>query len=308
MKAYIISYFGNRDKADTRHKRYLKHCEQVEWWQTQYPTMTFDIVAMDYDSTEYIDNANITYINNPVVHPSAARNILLKRFYNDNPDEWALFMDNDVIQYHHIDWPHTHIKMCDILEQYPNNFTQNNVDITLIQPSNPGRPGDGAFNAKYSNQDLHYAKADWQNNLYFDRTMYHLKGTMFWLRKHPECCLMDEEHYAFDEQGKLIPMEDVDFCLNLTHNHRYSYICRNIMIYEWLIDSTWVEANDDANRSIENNKQYAVMSEKYNMPLDKSVWHKHFKRNGLRPPKQFITPYTHDRQPTVFEQMFTQKT
>ena len=107
MKAYIISYFG--EKLETQWRRQALHYQQLCCLLQQPGIDEIVIVAQDYDKLMkngvvtrpphylFIEHPRIRYIEqSDVLTPGQARNILIKEF-NKTTDAWAMFLDNDAI-------------------------------------------------------------------------------------------------------------------------------------------------------------------------------------------------------------------
>jgi len=107
MKAYIISYFG--EKLETQWRRQALHYQQLCCLLQQPGIDEIVILAQDYDKLMkngvvtrpphylLIDHPRIRYIEqSDVLTPGQARNILIKEF-NKTTDAWAMFLDNDAI-------------------------------------------------------------------------------------------------------------------------------------------------------------------------------------------------------------------
>ena len=298
MKAYIISYFGNTEDANIRR---ANHRLQIEWWREHSPGIEFVILSQCYKPNDYIQADYITYINSPKVAPAAARNILLKQFYSSN-EEWSMWMDDDAILNYHPAYPHTHLDLNHVLETYPNNFDVNGQQITYITPHNANWPGDGGINKKYTNieKNTHdYRHVDWNTELLFTRLTANAKGTLFWLRNITQKILQDSEFFVFDEQG-LMPMEDIDFMLQIQKQTRGAYCCRNVILKEYLQPSTWAPVKSERNNRKAEVREYFI--EKYDLPTD----YIHMARSWPFPygPKQFTTPYLKHRDQSVFEKLF----
>ncbi|KAF2082133.1 hypothetical protein [Flavobacterium sharifuzzamanii] len=86
MNIYIISWFNNRLNRVHSFKELIHH----------YLKLDYKIVVLWMNDEKYkISHPNINYINSKVINASAARNQLLKIFYNSDQNE-AVFSDDDV--------------------------------------------------------------------------------------------------------------------------------------------------------------------------------------------------------------------
>ena len=93
MKINIISHFGLT--PEMQEKRRAFHNTQLEYIIKHWPDAEITVVAQEY-KPEWYDEQVTEYIKTGQLTTAAARNILLKRFY-DSTDDWALFMDDDCI-------------------------------------------------------------------------------------------------------------------------------------------------------------------------------------------------------------------
>ena len=285
VKAYIISYFGDRSKPTERKIRVENHAQQIEFWQKHCPKMNIQVLAQDYDENEYIPGVEYVHHLGDLLTPSQARNVLLKNFYADNIHEWALFMDNDAILKPHKEFPHTNINICDILTDYPENFE----GIDLFFPHWDGRPGDGAFKDKYNNLDKNYLNVKWNEQLCFDRKFGSMKGTMFFLRRNDAKILFNEKFTYID--GQLLVGEDDFFALECAMTGHGTYILRNILLKEFTSPST--HARSQNTRKAEMNKGETIFRESYGFPENRGQWYKYAgKRYGIYLDKRILRPYT----------------
>lgn len=107
MKAYIISYFG--DKLETQWRRQALHYQQLCCLLRQPGIDEIVVLAQDYDKLMknnvvtrpphylLLEHPRIRYIEqSDVLKPGGARNRLIKEF-NETNDHWAMFLDNDAI-------------------------------------------------------------------------------------------------------------------------------------------------------------------------------------------------------------------
>ena len=107
MKAYIISYFG--EKLETQWRRQALNYQQLCCLLQQPGIDEIVVLAQDYDKLikngvvtrpeKYLilEHPRIRYIwQSDVLRPGAARNVLMKEF-NKTQDHWAMFLDNDAI-------------------------------------------------------------------------------------------------------------------------------------------------------------------------------------------------------------------
>lgn len=107
MKAYIISYFG--EKLETQWRRQALHYQQLCCLLQQPGIEEIVVLAQDYDKLMkngvvtrpahylFLEHPRIRYITqSDVLKPGGARNVLIKDFNKTN-DQWAMFLDNDAI-------------------------------------------------------------------------------------------------------------------------------------------------------------------------------------------------------------------
>lgn len=268
---HIIAYHGNKDNVESRQKRLDNHNKQIDWWLNYDSELELRIVAMDFYDSEYWDNPRIKYIHrlDAPIPPADARNLLLAYFY-DIGDTWGVFADSDAIMNLHPNFPHTHINICKILRDYPQNFNE----VDLFWPHWDGRPGDGAFYDKYNNVDPNYCDVDWNNDLCFDRKFGSMKGTLFFLKNNSRKQMMDTSFF----DGRVIPGEDDEFAISMAMNGYKTYILRNIMLKEFTAPST--HAGEQSSRKAEMNKGDVIIRSKWNLPDDRAKWYKHVKQNG----------------------------
>jgi hypothetical protein len=262
MKAYIISYFGTRERLLDRANRVINHKRQIDWWHLQDPKLEFVILAMDYDPHEFLTYDYIDYIVHPTVLSGQARNKLLEIFYASN-DPWALFMDNDVILKQHKQWPHTNINLNHILIE--KNELLRNIDI--IEPHHDFIVGDGAFTRKYNNTDPKYSNINWNKELCFDYSFLTLCSRIFWLKN-----LKPNLYFSED----IFPGEDHDFALRMYMQNYGVYRLRNIISYELPVKSSW--EIDVQLRLTKLHKTYRIMAQRYNLPPERRNWKRYLNK------------------------------
>lgn len=215
MKAYIISWFGDRNtilKNGKSLREYRKevHEDQLDWLFTIRPNLKIVINAQDYDSGEERDDPRIEYIHNEPSFPSRARNVLLKKFY-ESGDKWGWFCDNDAKFYTSITDKNDYMQsedLIDTLVKKPDTFQ----DIDFFTPINPA-------NSPF--------RAEWEKPRYKDHFVFHwrapFKGSMFFIKN--TCSGL-----YFDERFK--NDEDHDFCLNLMKNKKHVWVCKSLVLKE----------------------------------------------------------------------------
>jgi len=281
---YIIAYHGKRENEEGRNKRLENHNNQIEWWLDYDPKLQLNILAMDYDDSDYYEHERVTYadkLDSPIP-PASARNRLLELFYNSD-EEWAIFADSDAILNQHEKFPHTHVNICEALQNFPDNF--NGVD--LFWPHWDGRPGDGAFYDKFNNVDPKYNRVNWEDTLRFDRKFGSMKGTLFFLRNNKQRVMMDE---SFNGDSKIIPGEDDEFSIACAVNGLGTYILRNIMLKEFTAPST--HAGEQNTRKEEMAKGDVIICNKYKLPNDRGKWSKVIKSDRTNSPATVEIPFT----------------
>lgn len=285
IKVYIISFNGERG-SDVRQQRFEFHNDQVERWLAYSPQAEVNILAMEYDDTDFIHNPRVKYVDklDTKLPIAEARNVLLNHFYDSN-DEWAVFCDNDGYIHLHDKFPHTHIDMLSILETYPQNFE----GIDLFFPHWAGRPGDGAFYDLYDNTKSNEEITDWNNELLFEWNYARMKGTVFFLRNHKERTQMSTK---FNVQGATIPGEDDEFALHMTLQNKGVYILRNIQLGEFNVPSTHHEGAQNT-RLLEMAKGDDITKQIHNIPFDRDKWKRWLKGTKHIAKKKYVkTPYT----------------
>lgn len=262
MKAYIISYFGTRERLLDRANRVINHKRQIDWWHQQDPKLEFVILAMDYDAHEFLTYDYIDYIVNPLLPPPLARNKLLKIFYSSN-EPWALFMDNDAILKHHKNWPHTHININDYIRNNDSLLDQ----IDMIEPHHDFIVGDGAFTRKYNNTDPKYANINWSKELCFDYCFANMCSRVFWLKN------IKPNIYFTDD---IFPCDDHDFSLKFYMKNYGVYRLRNIISYELPVKSSWGVNVKERLAKIHN--MYRHMAQRYNLPPERRNWKRYLNK------------------------------
>lgn len=134
MKVYIPSYFGGNPTLVE--KRLSIHQRQLSWLLSSDRLEKIIVCSQNYPLHAKLVHEKIEYIDSEPKGSSAARNVLLKKFY-DSQDEICLFMDDDVIgnfcpdllldivENLDANWdllgmmPHGHI----VVKEVPSNFT-----------------------------------------------------------------------------------------------------------------------------------------------------------------------------------------
>lgn len=93
---YIISYFG--EEKELRDFRIKVHQEQINKILSFTHKFNIVIFAQKYNHSDYIEHPQISYVirTGELLRPGEARNVLKKYFYESNED-YALFLDNDVL-------------------------------------------------------------------------------------------------------------------------------------------------------------------------------------------------------------------
>jgi len=188
IKAYIISYLGQGDRAYTR---YGQHQQQLNQLLRDERISHITILCQAYDVTcgesRRIEDLcpphpRITYIHDEQMSPAQARNKLLKIFYEDKEVTWGHFADNDAI----IDYRYDGTKVYDwfLEDTLPSAVKW----VTCMSPRH--QPWKG-----YLQQNEHTMK----DCIPVHQCNY-LKTTLFWV-KH------DTTHIYFDET--MPEMEDM---------------------------------------------------------------------------------------------------
>lgn len=296
---YIIAYHGNRGNNELRAKRLETHNQQIEWWLKVDPELKIKILAMDYDSDDYCNHPNVTYIGKSThpIPPANARNILLKHFY-ESDEQWGAFADSDAILNYHEKFSHTHLNITKILRESGDRFK----DVTLFVPHNDQRPGDGAFYDKYNCVDPEYKDVDWNNEFVFDRKLTHMKGTLFFLRNNDSTLMMDDQ-FSTHPTGKkaFLGGEDDEFMVNHVMNNHGTYMLRNIMLKELTTASTWSDTTD---RKAEEGYRDDIIREKHNLPLDRSKWTRYIKSTHTGFKKQLRIQLNETQDEQTFNSIF----
>lgn len=272
MRMYIISWLGDDTSRETRLNI---HERQIEWGLDK----GLDVVvnSMEYEPSEY--NDNVRYIGDDKLRPPGeSRNILLEDFYKSS-DDYCILADNDSVfrDISEFDFLSSfHDQMDDILKQ----------PLGVITPLNSVRL---PFNKEYN------SKKEWYDgNMVFEK-LTHSKGSLFIVKNFKKFGL--EPLYfdsAFtDENGKMIPEEDVEFGLHSIIKGYGCYFSRNIVLKE-NGPSTWAKDNssrhDTAGSEIILNKHGIPYSNNLNDDVtdvicyktsDKQIRYKAFSRVDL---------------------------
>jgi len=302
VKAYIISYFGSKDKPEERQVRVENHKQQIDFWKAYCPEMQIQVLAQDYNEDEFIEGVEYVVHKGDLLTPGQARNVLLENFYSDvdfrNNHEWALFMDNDAVLKSHDQFYHTRMNICKVLENFPDNFE----GVDLFFPHWDGRPGDGAFKDKYRNLDKNYINVKWDRELCFDRKFGSMKGTMFFLRRNEQRVKFNEKFTYID--GNLLVGEDDFFALECAMKGLKTYILRNILLKEYTSPSTHAGAQNT--RKAEMDKGDKIFREAYGLPESRGQWYKYVgRRYGIYMDKRIVRPYLEEIKTNTLEELFT---
>lgn len=245
---YIVSWFGN--DPELAKKRRAVHLTQLDWCKKHnlHPV----IYAQGYNESDYVDGPTYIKHTGSILHPGPARNVLLQHFYQSD-DDFGVFADNDGILYEgsqHGDSAN-YIK---IMRSLPiEEFTA----IDLIDPLNPARM---AF-AKEIQDDIY------KTNLVYRRANK-IKGTLFFLKnikKYKDTELFFDE-VIFNDNGKMLPGEDTEFCLAALFKGLGCYYTYNAIVNELATEhSTWTSTNEHSNIV----PIYEMMNSKYGCTLYK---------------------------------------
>lgn len=238
---YIISYFGNLEV------RKPKHAEQVEWFKEK----NFDIHVLNqkYTDEDYISGVKY-HGDNTNMSPAAARNRLLKVFY-DSDEDFAVFADNDAVVKYLADF------------DFFAEMRKHDMDgVDLMIPLNPIRL---PFNKHYAENKVMY-----DENFVFERAT-DLKGSLFILRNlkkfYGREVYFDEDYFTLAGKS-IVPGEDTDFLLNMLSEGFMCYMVRNVVLKEFSVKSTWADESSD-DRARPDIKLHLV--QKYNIPYTNSA-------------------------------------
>jgi hypothetical protein len=152
MMAGIISYLPDDTRlADTRIEAHMK---QLEWLrQFQLPTT---VVEQNYGlRLLHPRDSVIRYTKG--IGPSAARNEILKKFYNSRYD-WLLLLDDDVRIYEYYDYTNLIRQM----REYPDDFKKLDGFTCIVPnyvPFRQANKDDKTFNTHWKMQRLHFGEA-----------------------------------------------------------------------------------------------------------------------------------------------------
>lgn len=200
MKAYIISYFG--EKLETQWRRQALHYQQICCLLQQPGIKEIVILAQDYDKlmkngvvtrpAHYLllEHPRIRYIHqSDVLKPGGARNVLIKEFNKTN-DHWAMFLDNDAI----VDprWHGTDV--VNIIERNADNLAKIASVLSVMSPRHQPYTEYLTANAELLQTHLPLHKRNYN------------KTTLFFLRNET---LIGNQAVLFDEE--LPCLEDYEY-------------------------------------------------------------------------------------------------
>jgi len=193
---YIISWFGNEPKL--RKFRKEIHKKQLDWARTN--SLKITVLAQDYEQDDY--EQDVVYVHSDkFLRPCGARNALMEKFYTSNED-YAIFADNDTV-------------IVDDVWGEPNSFIQDlrklsdyyTTQIDFVSGINPAMQ---AFSKELE-------RPEYEDNVVLRRTS-RFSGGFFILKnlqKHKGFTRWFDDENFTDSNGKIIPNEEGDFCINL---------------------------------------------------------------------------------------------
>lgn len=203
MRALIVSYLGDSTIRREAHQ------EQLDWMFNNGITEIWvnykGYTDSDFDPRcKYFKRKNLT----APIQPAAARNELLKVWYNTD-DDWCIIADNDGIL--------DDRNKGNIIEYLKHNPLR---ELDFFGPINPATPGAGAFNKLWQDPTL---------NDYFVFKNMPVKGSFMFLknlRKHHNFSLLFDEGYATPSA------EDYFFGWDLNKLGYNTGWCHNILLKE----------------------------------------------------------------------------
>ncbi|WKW35108.1 glycosyltransferase [Phage DSL-LC06] len=201
MKAYIISYFG--EKLETQWRRQALHYQQLCCLLQQPGIEEIVVLAQDYDKLMkngvvtrpahylFLNHPRIRYIEqSDVLTPGQARNVLIKDF-NKSQDYWGMFLDNDAI----VD-PRWHGVDCvNIIERNAKELANIASVLSVMSPRH-----------QPYNQYLEDNKILLETHMPIVKTNYN-KTTLFFLRNET---VIGNQPVLFDDE--LPCLEDYEYC------------------------------------------------------------------------------------------------
>lgn len=208
----IISYFGHTPEVRSRRRKI--HNFQLRWFRNAgFDKTEVFVASQNYLPTEY-KRSYATYLDcefpNATLKPGAARNFLLKQFYNSDAD-WFILADNDSVL--------DKRNMGDIISWLKDNDL---ADIQCFVPVAPNVPGQGAWK-QYFEDKSEQLNAHW----IFERGK--TKTSFLFLKNL-------KKHYGFEQyfdEGKLFQSgEDWAFGIDLQIKGYRAMWCRNILLRE----------------------------------------------------------------------------
>lgn len=227
---YIISWFGNTPALIE--KRRASHLVQLAWCEKHnlHPV----IFAQNYSESDYVSGPTYIKHTGAVLHPGPARNMLLKHFYQTQ-DDYAVFADNDGILYE----AEQHGDSATYVELMRSLPIEDFASIDMIDPVNPARI---AFSKEI-------ATDVYKSSLIYRKTSK-VKGTVFFLKNlklHHDTELFFDE-VMFNDNGKMLPGEDTEFCVAAMFAGLGCYYTYNAIVNELATThSTWTTENEHKN-------------------------------------------------------------
>lgn len=192
-------------------KRLAASRKQIEWLRNIFKTERIMCVAQNYSKDDYNTTGSIEYIKfDNAIGPGAARNELLKRFYNSDYD-YLLMLDDDTVSYNYY-------KSEDFL-----------IDVAKNPEKFNGLEAIGAFEPEY----LPYKKMNFTDR----NTLTHYKftprqlntGCAMGFLKNIKKYYNKEIYFNNLNPNKLEGNEDIDFLLRWL-----------LAGFNWTIMNTWI--------------------------------------------------------------------
>ena len=208
----IISYFGHTPEVIKKRRKI--HNFQLRWFRNQgFGRDEVFVASQHYAPSDY-KRTYATYLDcqfpNAKLKPGAARNFLLKQFYNSDAD-WFILADNDSVL--------DSRNKGDIISWLRENDQD---DVPCFVPVAPNVPGQGAWKGYFEEKSQ-----ELDDNWIFERGK---TKTSFMFLKNLK------KHYGFEQyfdEGELFQSgEDWAFGIDLVIKGRRAMWCRNIILRE----------------------------------------------------------------------------
>lgn len=254
---YIISYLPDDEKIRKRRKK-VNH-EQIHQWLDNIGISKIVVFAQNYNQSDFYDDSRVEYIvsnSDVILRPGPARNKLLEVAYSSD-DDFFVLADDDALVY---GGEPKYLLGYDIIRQLRAQYPEEFINIDLIRFHDPSRRPFLEFSVKNENILQEY--------LYFEYDAYQ-PGTLYICRNFGKCGTT--KHFfpdCHDENGSIIPGEDVMWSLSIANDQGGTYCLRNAFLdHKALKASTWLNKNESRKLDENIKRQYA---EEFSIPMNKS--------------------------------------